>query len=51
MRLAMNYKNLIAMAIMLGFLSTSFAQQFDAPYYELEKKHGAECPSSSKWNR
>ncbi len=41
-------KCVLALAITVGFASTSFAQQFDAPYYELKKKHGAKWAKEDK---
>jgi arylsulfatase len=32
----------LSLVIVVGFVGTSFAAQFDAPYYEFLKKHGAE---------
>jgi len=32
----------------MGFAGTSFAQQFDAPYYELQKKHAAKWAKEDK---
>lgn len=32
----------------MGFAVTSFAAQFDAPVYELEKKHAAEWAEEDK---
>ena len=34
--------------LVAGVVSNSFAQQFDAPYYELEKKHKAEWAEEDK---
>ena len=31
----------LLLTLTLGFSTSALAQQFDAPYYELEKKHGA----------
>ena len=33
-------KCVVSLVVALGLVSTSFAQQFDAPYYEYQKKHG-----------
>ena len=41
-------KCVLSLAIAVGFVGTSFAAQFDAPYYELEKKHGAEWAEEDK---
>ena len=40
----------LSLVITAGFVKTSFAAQpqFDAPYYELEKKHGAEWVKEDK---
>ena len=35
-------KFVLSLGIAVGFAGTSFAAQFDAPYYEFQKKHGAE---------
>ena len=29
----------LSLVVPLGFIGTSFAQQFDAPYYDLQKKN------------
>ena len=41
-------KCVLSLVIAVGLVSTSFAAQFDAPYYELEKKHGAEWVKEDK---
>ena len=38
----------LSLAIAVAFGGTSFAQQFDAPYYEFEKKHGPEWAKEDK---
>jgi arylsulfatase A-like enzyme len=38
----------LPLVITAGFVKTSFAAQFDAPYYELKKKHGAEWAEEDK---
>ena len=40
-------KCVLSLVIAVGLVSTSFAAQFDAPYYELEKKHGAGADSAA----
>ena len=35
-------KGVLSLVIAVGLVSTAFAAQFDAPYYEFQKKHGAE---------
>ena len=41
-------KYVLALVTAVGLVSTSFAAQFDAPYYELKKKHGAEWTKEDK---
>ena len=41
-------KCVLSLLIAVGFVSASFAAQFDAPYYKLEKKHGAEWAKEDK---
>ena len=41
-------KCVLSLVIAVGLVSTSFAAQFDAPYYELEKKHAAEWAREDK---
>jgi hypothetical protein len=41
-------KCLISLIITVGLVSTSFGVQFDAPYYELKKKHGTEWTKQDK---
>ena len=41
-------KYALLLASTVGLMSTSFAAQFDAPYYELEKKHGGEWVKQDK---
>ncbi len=36
-------KCVLSLVIAVGFVGTSFAEQFDAPYYDLKKKN------KSKW--
>lgn len=38
----------LSLVIAVGFAGTSLAAQFDAPYYELQKKHGAEWAKEDK---
>ena len=38
----------LLLALAVGLVSTAFAAQFDAPYYKLEKKHGAEWANEDK---
>ena len=38
----------LSLAIAVAFGGSSFAQQFDAPYYEFEKKHGPEWAKEDK---
>ena len=47
-RQALIGKCVLSLVIAVGFAGTSFAAQFDAPYYELEKKHGAEWAREDK---
>jgi len=39
---------MLFLVTVVGLVSTTFAAQFDAPYYELEKKHGAEWAREDK---
>jgi arylsulfatase A-like enzyme len=41
-------KCLLSLIIAVGFIGTAFGQQFDAPYYELKKKHGARWAEEDK---
>ena len=47
-RQALIGKCILSLFIALGFAGTSFAAQLDAPYYELEKKHGAAWAKEDK---
>jgi hypothetical protein len=38
----------LSLILAVGLVSTAFAAQFDPPYYELEKKHGAELAKEDK---
>jgi arylsulfatase A-like enzyme len=41
-------KLVILLSLTVGFAGTSFSQQFDAPYYELQKKHAAKWSKEDK---
>ena len=41
-------KCVLSLLIPVVFVGTSSAQQFDAPYYEFQKKHGAEWAKEDK---
>ena len=41
-------KCVLSLAIAMGLVGTSLAAQFDAPYYELKKKHSAEWANEDK---
>ena len=41
-------KCVLSLVIAVGFTGTSFAAQFDAPYYEFLKKHGDEWAKEDK---
>ncbi len=41
-------KGILSLIIAVGLVSTSFAAQFDAPYYEFKKQHGAEWAKEDK---